>query len=46
MCGDHHKNVALTSFVKKLREKVVMSYFEYPFMTRHREEQLAKSRTA
>jgi len=46
ICGDHYKNVALTSFVKKLREKVVLSYFDYPFMIRYREEQLAKSRTA
>jgi non-specific serine/threonine protein kinase len=46
ICGDHHKNVALTGFVKKLRGKVVMSYFDYPFMSRYREEQLAKSRMA
>jgi predicted ATPase/DNA-binding XRE family transcriptional regulator len=46
ICGDHYKNVALTSFVKKLRERVVLSYFDYPFMIRYREEQLAESRTA
>jgi predicted ATPase/DNA-binding XRE family transcriptional regulator len=45
-CGNYYKHATLTSFVKKLREKVVLSYFDYPFMVKHREEELARARTA
>jgi predicted ATPase/DNA-binding XRE family transcriptional regulator len=43
VCGDHHKHATLASFVKILHEKVVLSYFDYPFMVKYREEQLTKT---
>ena len=42
--GCHEMNITLTSFAAKLHERVVLAYFDYPFMSRLRAEQLAHSR--
>ncbi|MFN8413250.1 MAG: NB-ARC domain-containing protein [Anaerolineales bacterium] len=44
--GDYEKHVVLASIVSKLRAQVAMSFFDYPFMTRIREEQNIASRKA
>lgn len=44
MDGGHETNIILTSFAKRLHERVVLAYFDYPFMSRLRAEQLARSR--
>ncbi|HNM37012.1 MAG TPA: helix-turn-helix domain-containing protein [Anaerolineales bacterium] len=46
MDGCHEINITLTSFAKKLHERVALAYFDYPFMSRLRAEQLAQSREA
>ncbi|MFN8381039.1 MAG: helix-turn-helix domain-containing protein [Anaerolineales bacterium] len=44
MDGCHETNIILTSFAKRLHERVALAFFDYPFMSRLRAEQLAQSR--
>ena len=44
--GCHETNAKLTSLAVKLHERVLIAYFDHPFMTRLRAKQLAKSRKA
>ena len=43
MSGCHHEHAVLTSVATRLHERVAVAFFDFPFMNRIREEQLATS---